>query len=263
VTGGRSPAAVRALAHPWVGGTAGILLLLLIWTACATVLPSSSIIPTPWSAAASVVDGATSYYAPNLGASLQRAGWGYLWGNLAGLFVASIVLLFPRLEEIATQMGVISQCLPITAVGPIIILLFGGRTAAIFLAALLVFFTTMIGAILGMRTATPTSLDLVTAFGGGRFTRIRKVQLISAIPAVITALKIAVPGAILGAVVGEYLGGIDSGIGVALSAAQRSGDPARVWAMSILAGVVALVGYGLVGLIGRVLTPWVASGRNN
>lgn len=258
-----SSAVVRALARPWLGGTVGIILLLIIWTLFATVLPSSTIVPTPWSVAGSVFSDFGAYYAGNLASTLERAGWGYLWGNLAGLIVASIVLIIPRLEEIVTQLGVVSQCLPITAVGPIIILIFGGRSAAIFLAALLVFFTTMIGAILGMRAAPRAALDLVSAYGGNRFTQIRKVQLVAAIPAVITALAIAVPGALLGAVVGEYLGGIDSGIGVALNAAQRNIDPQRVWGMSILAGLIALLGYALVILIGRWVTPWVRRERSN
>jgi ABC-type nitrate/sulfonate/bicarbonate transport system permease component len=72
---------------------------------------------------------------------------------------------------------------------------------------------------------------------------------------------VAVPAALLGAVVGEYLGGIDSGIGVALNAAQRQIQPDRVWALSILAGLIALGGYALVGLVGRVLTPWATERR--
>ncbi|RFA18198.1 ABC transporter permease [Subtercola boreus] len=254
---------MRALARPWLGGAVGIVLLLVIWAAFSTVLPSSSIVPTPWATAASVFKDFGPYYSGNLASTLGRAGWGYLWGNLAGLLVASIVLIVPRLEEIVTQLGVVSQCLPITAVGPIIILIFGGRSAAIFLAALLVFFTTMIGAILGMRAAPRAALDLVSAYGGSRFTQIRKVQLVSAVPAVFTALAIAVPGALLGAVVGEYLGGIDSGIGVALNAAQRNIDPQRVWGMSILAGLIALLGYALVSLIGRWVTPWVRRGGSH
>jgi ABC-type nitrate/sulfonate/bicarbonate transport system permease component len=84
----------------------------------------------------------------------------------------------------------------------------------------------------------------------------------SALPAIVTALLVAVPAALLGAVVGEYLGGIDSGIGVALNAAQRQIQPDRVWALSILAGLIALGGYALVGLVGRVLTPWATERRS-
>jgi len=250
------PTLRRALAHPLVGGGVGILALLLLWTVCSTVLPSSVIVPTPWASVADIRDSATRYYLPNLQVTLHRAAWGYLWGNLAGLGAAAVVLLVPRLEEVVPQLGVISQCLPITAVGPIVVLMFGGDTTSIFLSALLVFFTTMVGAILGMRSTGPTVLDVVDAYGGSRFTRVRKVQLIAAVPAVFTALKIAVPGAILGAIVGEYLGGIDNGVGVALAAAQREQSGDRVWALSIIAGLVSLLGYGLVGLVGRRVAPW-------
>ncbi len=251
------------IAHPWVGGAIGIFLLLVVWTLCATVFPSHTIIPTPWSTIASVVRDARNYFLPNLGATLERAAWGYVWGNVLGLIVAGVVLLLPRLEDVATQLGVISQCLPITAVGPIILLIFGGRTAAIFLAALLCFFTTMVGSILGMRSASTAQLDVVSTAGGGSLTQIRKVRLAAALPAMFTALKVAVPAASLGAVVGEYLGGIDNGVGVALNAAQRDQMPERVWALSLMIGVIALLGYGLVGLIGRLLTPWASARRGN
>jgi ABC-type nitrate/sulfonate/bicarbonate transport system permease component len=245
----------RALANPAIGGAVGILGLLLLWSVCATLLPSSVILPTPWASLADIRASANRYYLPNLEVTLHRAGWGYLWGNLAGLLAAAVVLLAPKVEEVVTQLGVISQCLPITAVGPIVVLLFGGDTTSIFLSALLVFFTTLVGAVLGLRSTGRTVLDVVDAYGGNRFTRIRKVQLIGAVPAVLTALKIAVPGAILGAVVGEYLGGIDSGVGVALAAAQREQSGDRVWALSIVAG--------LVGLIGRWVTPWSRTPRRS
>ena len=250
----------RLIAHPVIGGAVGIVLLLAIWAVTATLLPSSSIVPTPWSTIADIGKDAVGYYAPNIAATLGRAGWGYLWGNLAGLAVAAVVLLIPRSEEVVTQLGVISQCLPVTAIGPILLLVWGPTVSTIVLAALLCFFTTMIGAILGMRSASASTLDVVTAFGGTAATRIRKVRLFAALPAVVTALKVAVPAAILGAVVGEYLGATDTGLGVALAAAQRDGTNTRVWAMSILAGLLALTGYGVVGLIGRVLTPWAHEG---
>jgi hypothetical protein len=34
-----------------------------------------------------------------------------------------------------------------------------------------------------------------------------------------------------------------------------------VWALSILTGLISLAGYGLVGLLGRVLTPWAKEVR--
>ncbi|WP_162893300.1 ABC transporter permease [Microbacterium halotolerans] len=250
----------EALGHPWIGGTVGIVLLIVVWTIATSLLDSTSF-PTPAAVASSVVRDGWGFYWTNLSASLSRAGQGYLWGNLIALFIAGSVLVLPRLEELVTQLGVISNCLPIIAVGPIIMAIFGGTASAVFLAALLVFFTTLVGSLLGMKAATPTALDLVRAYGGGRWTQIRKVRLMAAVPAIVTALQIAIPGALLGAIVGEYLGGIDQGIGVALNAAQRQIMPDRVWALSIIAGLISLAGYGLVALIGRLLTPWAKEVR--
>lgn len=250
------------LSAPWVGTVLGVLLLLVAWTLAASLGTTSMILPTPASTVTEVFSHLGDYFLPTLWSTLERALWGYLWGNLAGLAIAALVLLIPAVENLFTQLGVISQCLPITAIGPLVLLVFGGRAAAIFLAALLVFFTTMVGAILGMRSASATALDLVRAYGGGRFTRIRKVQLIAALPSVFTALKVAVPAAVLGGVVGEYLGGTDDGVGVALIVAQRDHNPQRVWGLSIMIGLVALAGYALIGLLGRVLTPWAGHGSS-
>ncbi|WP_261165681.1 ABC transporter permease [Microbacterium sp. Marseille-Q6965] len=261
---GGAPAIARlrqALAHPWVGGAVGIALLLAVWTAVTVTLDNSSF-PTPAQVAASVVRDGWAFYSANLSASLGRAGQGYIWGNLVALAAAALVMLVPRIEEVVTQLGVISNCLPIIAVGPIIMAIFGGRASAIFLSALLVFFTTLVGALLGLKAASASALDLVRAYGGGRWAQIRKVRLMAALPALFTALQVAIPGALLGAIVGEYLGGIDQGIGVALNAAQRQIMPDRVWALSIIAGLISLAGYGLVALVGRLLTPWAKERRS-
>lgn len=251
----------QALARPWVGGAVGIVLLVALWWAMTANLTDNTSFPSPVDVVRSAVEDGWSFYGPNVAPTLGRAAQGYLWGNLAGLALAAVVLVVPKLEEVVAQLGVITACLPVTAIGPIVMVIFGGRAAAIFLGAMLVFFTTLVGAILGMRSAGRSSLDLVTAYGGSRWTRIRKVQLMSALPAIFTALQVAVPAALLGAVVGEYLGGIDSGIGVALNAAQRQVQPDRVWALSILTGLISLGGYALVGLIGRLVTPWATESR--
>ncbi|MGO3886587.1 MAG: ABC transporter permease [Mycetocola sp.] len=247
------------LRRPWVGGTVGVVVLIAIWWTLTVLNPEAQrAFPTPPMVVQAMISDGWAFYGPNLADTLSRAGQGYLWGNLIALALASVVLVIPQLEAVITQFGVISSCLPITAIGPIMMLMFGGPTSAVFLAALLVFFTTLVGAILGMKSASKTSLELVSAYGGSRWTQIKKVQLIAAVPAIITALQLAIPGALLGAVVGEYLGGIDRGIGVAISVAQREIMPDRLWALSILVGLISLAGYMLVGVIGRALTPWAS-----
>lgn len=247
----------------WVGARWGAILVPLaivavIWVLAATVWSNTSLATPPAMIEQAFADG-WEFYSVNTAATLARAGQGYLWGNGLALLAAAVVVLLPRIESIVTQLAVISQCLPITAIGPLIIVIFGGKVAAIFLAALLVFFTTLIGAVLGLRQARTSALELVRAYGGGAFMRLRKVQIMAALPAIITALTVAVPGAMLGAVLGEYLGGIDSGLGVALNAAQRQMESERTWNLALLTGLVTITAYGIVALVGRLVTPWATS----
>jgi ABC-type nitrate/sulfonate/bicarbonate transport system permease component len=113
----------------------------------------------------------------------------------------------------------------------------------------------MVATVSGLRSAVRASLDLVRAYGGGRWQQLRRVQAIAALPNTLAALKIAAPSAVLGAIIGEYLGGVDSGIGVALTAAQSSYNVPRTWGMALAAAALAGLGYAIVALVARLLRP--------
>jgi ABC-type nitrate/sulfonate/bicarbonate transport system permease component len=209
--------------------------------------------------------GAWSVFEP----TITAAAIGYLWGNGIALVLATLVLLIPRLETLITQIAVVTYCLPIVAIGGISVVVVGGAknpgdpsATAIFLAAIVCVFTTVVGSILGFKSADKASLDVVRVFGGGAWTQLTKVRLIAALPAILNALQIAVPTAFLGAVLGEYLGSITAGVGPTLIRLQGQLDSAGVWSVFLLCGVFALVGYGLMGLVARIVTPWV-SGRQS
>ena len=59
-------------------------------------------------------------------------------------------------------------------------------------------------------------LDVVSAYGGGVWAKVAKVQLLSALTCIFAAFKIAAPAAFLAAILGEYLGEPDVGFGPAI-----------------------------------------------
>jgi sulfonate transport system permease protein len=254
----RAPAARRSVGLPsWFGGVVGLALIIAVWTIFAlTKFKDNGAVPTPLAVLRQYGHDGWSFYWNNFSITIKSAAFGFLWGNGLALAVAVLVLLVPALERVTTQVAVISYCMPLTAIGPIILVVFGGRYPSMVLAGIGVFFTTLVGALLGLKSSDRISLDLVTAYGGGRVKRMSKVQIMSAVPATISALKIAAPTALLGAIIGEYLGGVDSGVGVAITAAQQSYAVPRTWGLALACGVVAGLGYTIIGLIGRVLTPW-------
>ena len=223
---------------------------------------SGGAIPTPLQVAEQLASDGFEFYWRNGSVTMAEAAIGFLWGNALALALAGVALLLPRLESLATQIAVITYCIPIVAIGPIIRLVVGApgpgepAGAAISLAALSVFFTTMIGAMTGVKSADKAALDVVTVFGGNAWHRLVKVQLLSALPSILAALRIAAPAAFLGAILGEYVGGPDIGFGPAMVNAQQSLEVARVWALALVSGAIAGGAYALVGLIAKIVTPW-------
>lgn len=242
-------------------GLLGVVVLIGLWWGLAvTVFAGDGAVPTPWAVLAAMGQDGWAFYGPNVSATVTAALQGFIWGNGLAIGVALIVLLVPRLEAVATQLAVISYCIPLLAVGPIILVVFGGPATVVFLAAISVFFTTLIGALLGLRSAERTSLDLIAVYGGGRLAKLRHVQVIAALPSTFAGLKISAPSALLGAIIGEYLGSNDQGLGVSLMISQQQFQVPRTWGLALVAGLIAGLGYGVVTLVARVVTPWSYGG---
>ena len=107
------------------------------------------------------------FYWHNARDTIYEAFVGWLWGNLLAIVLAFSFLVAPFLERPLTRLGVVSYCLPIIAIAPILSITFHGQAPNIILAALSVFFTTLIGTLVGLRSADQTSLDMIHAYGGG------------------------------------------------------------------------------------------------
>ena len=255
----------------WSSGVIGVLATIAIWWVLAgTVFASvgrrpdgsGGAIPTPLAVLLQLFEDGFEFYFRNGSITLTEAAIGFFWGNAIALEFAAVALVLPRLENLTTQIAVITYCIPIVAIGPIVRLVVGAPKggepagAAIVLAALSVFFTTMIGALTGVKSTDRRMLDVVSAYGGGAIQKLLKVQLLSALPSIFAAFKIAAPAAFLGAILGEYVGGPDVGFGPAMVNAQQSLEIARVWGVALVSGLIAGAGYALFSLLGKWATPW-------
>ena len=259
----------------WATGLIGVSITIGLWWISAITIFASvgrrpdgcgGAIPTPLQVLQQLFEDGFGFYWRNASVTLAEAGLGFLWGNALALAFAAIALVVPKLENLTTQIAVITYCIPIVAIGPIVRLVVGApgsgepAGAAVVLAALSVFFTTMVGALTGVKQTDKRMLDVVVAYGGGAWQKLVKVQLLSALPSIFAAFKIAAPAAFLGAILGEYVGGPDLGFGPAMVNAQQSLEVARVWGVALVSGLIAGAGYWLFGVLGKILTPWAKVG---
>ncbi|MCH4249887.1 MAG: ABC transporter permease subunit [Microbacteriaceae bacterium] len=256
----------------WASSTIGIVAIIAVWWGVAILFqlrsPKYAPIPTPVQVLQALFAESPDWYWRMFSVTLGEAGVGFLWGNAIALLLAFLVLIIPALDGVIMQIAVVSYCLPIVAIGPIALIVLGGATSpgdlsgtAVFLAALSVIFTTVVGSLLGLKAADRSALDVVSVYGGGRLAQLLKVRLVAAVPEIFSALQMSVPAAFLGAVLGEYFGKIEQAVGPALVAAQVQLNSGLVWALFLLCALIALVGYWLMGLIGRLVAPWSKGDR--
>jgi ABC-type nitrate/sulfonate/bicarbonate transport system permease component len=251
----------RPARPPWLGGLIGTVGLLAIWELLAlTVLAHEHVLPTPQEALVTVFYDPSFEMWPNVVWTLGEAGLGFLWGNGVALVLALAFVQVPLLERALLRVVLATYCMPIIAIGPILEIVLSGRSPQVALSGLSVVFTTLIGALVGLRAADPTSLDLVRAYGGGSWRQLVAVRLRSALPATFAGLAISGPAALLGAIVGEYLGA-SQGLGVALISANENDNDRRAWAIALVATAIAGGAYFAISTIGRLLTPWAPRRR--
>ncbi|UZN02465.1 ABC transporter permease [Cellulomonas sp. S1-8] len=259
---------LRGLVRRGAPGALGVVGIVAVWWLTAVTVLAGTTMPTPLGVARAFLDDGLAFYVANLSVTLEEAARGFLVGNGLAL-LASLVLLVPALERLIMQVAVISYCLPLVAITPILYIVIGPPPSgepsgtAVVLAALSVFFTTVVGAVLGFRSADPASLDVVTVFGGGRWQQLVRVRLVAALPGIIGALQIAAPAALLGAILGEYIGGVDRGVGPALVNAGQSLNAERAWGIALVCALLAGAGYALFAALARLVTPWASGGASS
>lgn len=169
---------------------------------------------------------------------------GLIFGVGMGSAVLSSCLLaaFPLLFRLSLPMTIVSQCVPQIAFIPLLVAVSGRSHELVALTGLLVvFFPAVIVTVTALNGRSRSSLDLVHGCGGGRWKRLRFVQLPGAIPGIFAAARISLPLSLFGALVAEWLV-TGTGISSAMTLAVSTFDYGRLWAdiAAITATVVVL-----------------------
>jgi ABC-type nitrate/sulfonate/bicarbonate transport system permease component len=239
-----------------VGPAIGLAGLIAVWELLSyTLFGHDHLVPPPQEVLVTVFHDPGFALWPNVQTTLEEAGTGFVWGNLVAIGLALAFVQLPLLEKALLRVVLATYCMPIIAIGPILEIVLSGTAPQSALAGLSVLFTTLIGCLVGLRSADPVSLDLIRVYGGGRWRQLVKVRIRAALPSAFAGLAISGPASVLGAIVGEYLGA-SRGLGVALITANEDIDPRRSFAIALVATVVAGAAYLIVSIVGRLLTPW-------
>lgn len=189
--------------------------------------------------------------------TLRHAAIGFVFGVLASVIVSAIFVLVRPVEFMFMPIAMLLRTVPLLAMAPVIYVIFGnGLITCALIGTIVVFFPLLVNVTLGLRSVSKQSADLVSVYGGNRFTILRKVAVPTALPYFFAAMRIAVPGAITGAMLYEWLFTFE-GMGAAVQSAKAQGDYAQIWAVTFTVTVVAIALYMVATFIeSAVLAKW-------
>ena len=121
-------------------------------------------------------------------------------------------------------------------------------------ATIAAFIPVFVNVLRGLRQTRPVHRDVLRASAATSAQTFRLLTLPTALPYLMTGLRIAASLAVIAALVAEYFGGPADGIGTAIATYAKSGRAALAWAYVVGGIVIGLVFFLVTSLLERLVT---------
>lgn len=181
---------------------------------------------------------------------------GFAFALVAGVALAVVIDASRIAARALYPLVIASQTIPVIALAPLLLTWFGyGITPKVIVIGLIVFFPIVVNTVDGLRSADREQLDLLRAFGAGRWRRFWIVKAPGAVPMLFSGARIGVAVSVIGAVFAEFSGS-RSGLGYLIRISNSQQKTALVFAAIVLLSAMALGLFWGVALLERVCLPW-------
>ncbi|GAD22776.1 ABC transporter permease [Acidovorax sp. MR-S7] len=233
-------------------GVLGVLLFLLAWEIAPRVVPgiNTKMFPPPsqvWGVFWEMTYTKGEIW-PHVGASLQRALWGFIVGGGLGVAVGVLTGRVTVLRQLSDPVLHGLRAIPAIAIVPLAIVWFGlGDVSKVALIAWGAFFPVWINTFIGVRDIPATYLRSAATLGAGRWATLAQVALPAALPFVFAGLRHATATAFVVLVAAELVGA-EEGLGFLISFAHL------VFRVDVM--FVGLLYLGAIGFAADQLFAW-------
>ena len=151
--------------------------------------------------------------------------------------------------------------IPSAALIPLLFLTLGTNIRSeVFLAAFGAFWPLLIQTMYGVRDVDPIAIDTARSFGVGRFERLYRIRLPSAVPYIATGIRIASTVALILAFTAELFMGIP-GLGQEVNFAQAYGLDTQLYAYALATGFLGVLIHLVSSAAERRVLRWHPSQR--
>ena len=187
---------------------------------------------------------------------------GFVLGALLGIFLAVLIVHFRTLERGVLPWIIASQAVPILAIAPIVIVIFGnlgfsGLAPKAFISMYLCFFPVTVAMVQGLRSAGVFERELLRTYAATPQQAFWRLRLPASLPCLMPSLRVGISAGLVGAIVAELPTGAQAGLGARLLAGSYYGNTAQIWSALLMAAALGLALNGVMAAVERsVLRPW-------
>jgi putative hydroxymethylpyrimidine transport system permease protein len=188
--------------------------------------------------------------------TLTESVIGLVAGTLTGAALALVTSFLPPTRRVLLPVMVVSQAVPVFAMAPLLALWFGfGLASKIVMATIAIFFPVASAFADGLARTDPNLIDLGRLYRASRGQVVALLRVPSALPSLITGVRLAAVYAPIGALIGEWVGA-SSGLGYAMLFANARAQTDVMFAALFLLAAMAVGLRALVDVVTANLTPW-------
>jgi ABC-type nitrate/sulfonate/bicarbonate transport system permease component len=201
-----------------------------------------------------------------LGAQVQTAsfwlalldtlqGWflGLLIAVVLGVVVGVGIGIVPMVRELTASTIEFLRPIPSVALIPLAVLMFGTNLeSTLMLVVYASFWQVLVQTLYGVQDVDPVARETARSFRLGWWSQVRHVVWPSALPYILTGVRLAAAVALILAITAELIIGAP-GLGNQIGAAQSGGAVATMYALVLVTGVLGV----LVNVLARSLERWM------
>jgi len=233
-----------------------LILLLLIWQFGVRIFEVPTYIaPAPSDVAFTFVD-KFPLLMKNFWPTFFESVLGFLAGNTAAILIAIAFVHSKTVEKAFFPLAVFINTIPILAVAPILVLIFGaGLTAKVVIAGLICFFPTLVNMVRGLQSVSAQSLELARILSASKSEIFWKIRLPSSLPFLFSALKIAATTCVIGAIVGEWVGA-DIGLGALILESTFNFRAPLLYATVFMSSGLSVFLFATVSIVEKLVIRW-------
>jgi NitT/TauT family transport system permease protein len=173
------------------------------------------IVPTPWQVALRIAADPILLW-QNFVPTFIESILGFIIGNMAAILLAIAFVYNKRIERAYFPVVLFLNTIPVLAVAPIIVLIFGiGILPKIIIASIICFFPTLVNMTRGLESVSASERELMHVLSASPFEIFWKLRAPRSLPFLFASLRIASTASVVGAIVGEWIGA-NKGLGAVI-----------------------------------------------